>query len=83
METLYTRAEPIFERGPLLPLGQDQNPVSQFTENNRINGQVPLMVLHSVSVGSDSMGAKKPFCGQASSQSTAPSFCGGARRTSR
>src|SRR6185312_9194612 len=30
--------------------------------------------LHSVSVDSDSIGAKKPFSGQARSQSTIPSF---------
>src|SRR5205823_1932881 len=40
-------------------------------------------ILHSVSVDSESMGTKKPFCGQASSQSMAPSFCGAARRTRR
>ena len=40
-------------------------------------------VLHSASVDSESMGTKKSFCGQASSQSMAPSFCGAARRTRR
>jgi len=39
--------------------------------------------LHSVSVDSDSIGTKKSFCGQASSQSMAPSFGRGARRTRR
>ena len=34
-------------------------------------------------IDSDSMGTKKPFSGQASSQSTSPSFALGARRTSR
>src|SRR6185503_21149106 len=41
--------------------------------------QVP----HSVSVESESTGTKKPFSGQPSSQSTAPSFARGARRTRR
>src|SRR5580700_8313851 len=40
-------------------------------------------VLHSASVDSDSMGTKKFFCGQASSQSMAPSFRGASRRTRR
>src|SRR5207244_1990292 len=40
-------------------------------------------VLHCASVDSESMGTKKSFRGQASSQSTAPSFGGAARRTSR
>src|SRR6185503_5433178 len=40
-------------------------------------------ILHTVSVDSDSMGTKNPFSGQASSQSTTPSFGGIAVRTSR
>jgi len=40
-------------------------------------------VLHSACVGSEPMGTKKFFCGQASSQSMAPSFRGAARRTRR
>jgi len=40
-------------------------------------------VLHNVSVDSESIGTKKSFRGQASSQSMAPSFWGGVRRTSR
>ncbi len=40
-------------------------------------------VLHSESVDSESMGTKKSFCGQLSSQSMTPSFGGGARRTRR
>jgi hypothetical protein len=39
--------------------------------------------LHSASVGSESMGTKKFFWGQAINQSTTPSFRGGARRTRR
>jgi len=40
-------------------------------------------VFHSVSVDSESTGMKKPFCGQESSQSIAPSLGGAARRTRR
>ena len=40
-------------------------------------------VLHSASVDSDSIGTKKSFRGQASSQSMTPSFGGAARRTKR
>lgn len=40
-------------------------------------------VFHSVSVDSESTGTKKPFCGQESSQSVAPSLGGAARRTRR
>ena len=40
-------------------------------------------VLHSASVDSESMGTKKSFRGQVSSQSMAPSLCGAARRTRR
>jgi hypothetical protein len=40
-------------------------------------------VLHSASVDSESIGTKKCFRGQASSQSMAPSFFGAARRTRR
>ena len=40
-------------------------------------------ISHSVSVDSDSTGTKKPFSGQARSQSTTPSFGGGERRLSR
>jgi hypothetical protein len=40
-------------------------------------------ILHSASVDSESMGTKKSFCGQASSQSMAPSFRGTACRTRR
>jgi len=40
-------------------------------------------VLHSASVDSESIGTKKSFCGQSSSQSTAPSFGGAVRRTRR
>jgi len=40
-------------------------------------------VLHSASVDSESMGTKKSFCGQASSQSIPPTLCGAARRMRR
>lgn len=40
-------------------------------------------VFHSVSVDSESTGTKKPFCGQESSQSMAPSLGAAARRTRR
>ena len=40
-------------------------------------------VLHSESVDSDGTATKKPFSGQASSQSTTPAFFGDARRTRR
>lgn len=49
-----------------------------LAEHVRIN-----KVDHSVSVDSDSMGTKKPFSGQASSQSTSPSFGGSLRRASQ
>ncbi len=40
-------------------------------------------VLHSVSVDSDVTGTKKPFAGQASNQSTTPSFARTVRRMRR
>ena len=40
-------------------------------------------ILHNASVDSESMGTKKPFSGQARSQSTVPSFCGAGRRVRR
>ena len=50
----------------------------QLTQNIGVD-----QIFHSVSVDSEWMGAKKSFCGQASSQSTTPSFRGAARRTRR
>ena len=46
-------------------------------------GVAPDEVDHTVSVDSDSIGAKKSFSGQARSQSTKPSLAGGLQRTSR
>jgi len=90
------------------PGQKDEDPESQFAENDGIDRDVWLMcaklchdsrigrrfrrltqnvgvdqVLHSASVDSESMGTKKSFCGQARSQSMAPSFRGAARRTRR
>ena len=102
------RIEPAFLGGPLPPLGKDENPESQFAENDGIDGDLWLMcakprhdtrigrwfcrlaqnvgvdqVLHSASVDSESIGTKKSFCGQASSQSMTPSLCGAAHRMRR
>ena len=35
--------EPAFQGGPLPSLGKDENPESQFAENDRIDGDVWLM----------------------------------------
>ncbi len=101
VETPDPRVEPAFQGGPLPSLGKDENPESEFAENDGIDGDIWLMcakprydprigrrfrrlaqnvgvdqVLHSASVDSESIGTKKSFCGQSSSQSTAPSFDG-------
>ena len=99
VKTPGPRVEPAFQGGPLPSLGKDENPESEFAENDGIDGDIWLMcakprhdprigrwlgrlaqnvrvdqVLHSASVDSETMGTKKSFRGQASSQSMAPSF---------
>jgi len=43
VETPDPRVEPVFQGGPLPSLGEDENPESQFAENDRIDGDVRLM----------------------------------------
>ncbi len=43
METLDTGVEPAFQKGPLPSLGKEENPESQFAENDGIDGEVCLV----------------------------------------
>ena len=43
METPDTRVELAFQSGPLSSLGEDENPESQFSESDGIDGDVWLM----------------------------------------
>src|SRR2546428_733871 len=107
VQPLNAFVKPPFQPSSALPLGQEKDAEPDFAEDERVDGDVGLMLpqpvddlgiwrglggfaqdvrvdeeLHSVSVDSDSIGTKKFFSGQPSSQSTTPSLGRVGRRTS-
>src|SRR4051794_28780325 len=61
IETVYSRGEPTLESGPSLPLWEDQNPESQFAEDDRIDSNLRLMCPEPCNYA----GIGRRFCGLA------------------